>query len=94
MYNFNVNSRDRTLKTPLHLASLYGWDAIVDTLIRTGADIITRDSLGRSSIHFAASGSSSNILRLLIATKPELVNDNDHKKRTPLHYCVYNKTKN
>jgi len=55
MSGFNPNARDRTLKTPLHYASLHGHETIADTLLKAGADIMARDSLGRSSIHFAAS---------------------------------------
>ena len=89
---FNPNARDRTLKTPLHYSSLYGHESVSDTLIKAGSDLMARDSLGRSSIHFAASSPSALVLQLILATKPELVNDLDHKRRTPLHYCVWNST--
>jgi ankyrin repeat protein len=88
--NFNPNARDRLLRTPLHYAALHGWDAVADTLLRTGADILAKDSLGRSAIHFAACGSSSVLLTLLLTSRPELVNDLDHKRRCPLHYGVWN----
>jgi ankyrin repeat protein len=63
-------------------------------LLRTGGDIQARDSIGRSATHFAACGPSSILLSLMIATRPESVNDLDHKRRSPLHYCVWNSASN
>ena len=60
--NFNPNARDRSLKTPLHYAALHGWDAVADTLLRTGGDILAKDNIGRSSIHLACCGPSSVLL--------------------------------
>lgn len=60
--SFNPNARDKMLRTPLHYAALYGWDSVADTLLRAGADILAKDSLGRSSMHFAACGPSSIIM--------------------------------
>jgi ankyrin repeat protein len=94
MSGFNPNARDRLLRTPLHMAALYGWDGCADTLLRTGADVNARDSLGRSAVHFASCGPSAILLSLLIATRPELANDLDHKRRSPLHYCVWNSSQN
>ena len=36
---FNINARDKILRTPLHYSALYGWDGCCDALLRGGADI-------------------------------------------------------
>ena len=42
MEGFNVDARDRTLKTPLHYACLHGFETIADLFLKNGADIEAR----------------------------------------------------
>ena len=40
----DVNERDKRMRTPLHVAMIFGSDAMCDLLLRYGADIYARDS--------------------------------------------------
>ncbi len=40
---FSPNSRERSLKTPLHLACVNGHETVADLLIKCGAQLAAKD---------------------------------------------------
>ena len=90
MKGFKVNSRDRTLKTPMHYAALFGHSLVMDYLMKEGGDFKSKDCSGRNSLHFAACSWSSESIALILNMKPDLISCGDNIGRTPLHYAVWN----
>lgn len=58
-------------QTPLHLASSWGLEEIVQKLIECNADINAQDSGGRSALHVSISNQQSTITSLLMS-HPEI----------------------
>jgi ankyrin repeat protein len=89
-----VDTRDRLLRTPLHLACLGGNSVIAKMLLEFKADPFERDSSGRTSMHYACcTGSVVAALELtmiLCQRHTDLVHMKDHTGRTPLHYAIFN----
>ncbi len=82
----DVNARNKTRSTPLHLASSNSSIDDVRLLIQHGADVIARDEDHSTPLHLAASSyldTKGNIVRLLLAHGAN-VDDEDKKGRTPL----------
>jgi ankyrin repeat protein len=77
---------------PLHLAAQYTRKAKCVKLLLargSGQDVATRDSLGRSPLHYAAeAGSVKSVKVLLDAGASASPSDNFH--HTPLHYSKLN----
>jgi len=89
-----VDTRDRLLRTPLHLACLTGNSVIAKLLLEFNADPFERDSSGRTSMHYACcTGSVVAALELtmiLCYKNTDLIHMKDHTGRTPLHYAIFN----
>jgi hypothetical protein len=51
----DVTAQDKSLSTPLHLASSLGIPEIVQLLIERGADITAQDASRRTPLHLASS---------------------------------------
>ena len=89
---FSVYFRDKFLRTPLHLACQFGREVVADELLKAGAQILARDSIGRTCLHYAACSDSTNLVTLILGKEPDLVTARDTYGRTPLHYSVWNGT--
>ena len=89
---FSVYFRDKFLRTPLHLACQFGREVCADELIKAGSQILARDSIGRTCLHYAACSDSTNLVSLILGKEPDLVTARDTYGRTPLHYSVWNGT--
>lgn len=66
----DINRRDHTGRTPLHLACISSTPEIVQHLVDHGARIIARVADGRTALHLAAARGSVEIVRILV-TKSE-----------------------
>lgn len=51
----DVNARDESHSTPLHMASLSGSAESVQLLIENGADVTAQDQSNRTPLHLASS---------------------------------------
>lgn len=60
------DSRDEQGRTPLHLASCRGFEAIVNLLLEHGADPNKRDIVGNTPLHLAAVASNISVVTLLL----------------------------
>ena len=65
---------------------------ITDPKIKAGSQILARDSIGRTCLHYAACSDSTNLVSLILGKEPDLVTARDTYGRTPLHYSVWNGT--
>lgn len=61
-----VNTRDEQGLTALHVASIYGQDAILDLILKQGADPNCIDSNEMTSLHYACLKGHQNITLLLL----------------------------
>ncbi|KAL4864562.1 ankyrin repeat-containing domain protein [Aspergillus spectabilis] len=66
----DINRRDHTGRTPLHLATLSSTPAIVQCLVDHGSRITWRLADGRTALHLAAARGSVDMVRILL-TKSE-----------------------
>lgn len=90
-----VDARDGSLRTPLHEAILADNATVVHALLRRGADLKIKDSLGRSSLHHVAVSNqigSTPVKDSLISTifnaMETGINDLDQSEQTPLHVAM------
>ena len=88
----SVYFRDKFLRTPLHLACQFGREVCADELLKAGSQILARDSIGRTCLHYAACSDSTNLVTLILGKEPDLITARDTYGRTPLHYSVWNGT--
>ncbi|XP_065763528.1 nuclear factor NF-kappa-B p105 subunit isoform X3 [Muntiacus reevesi] len=64
-----INMRNDLYQTPLHLAVITRQEAVVEDLLRAGADLSLLDRLGNSVLHLAAQGGHDKILGILLKHK-------------------------
>ncbi|KAL4885830.1 ankyrin repeat-containing domain protein [Aspergillus karnatakaensis] len=62
----DVNRRDHTGRTPLHLACMTSTPDIVQYLVDNGARLIARVADGKTALHLAAARGSAEIVRILL----------------------------
>ncbi|RDW69000.1 ankyrin repeat protein [Aspergillus mulundensis] len=75
----DVNRRDHTGRTPLHLACLTSTPEVVQHLVDRGARLIARVADGRTALHLAAARGSVEIVRILL-TKSEQNEEEESRK--------------
>ena len=81
----NINVRNKSEWTPLHLAIEKGFYEIAKMLIEKGADVNAINNRGRAPLHF---NENLQILKLLIE-KGANINEKDKETGwTPLHFAV------
>ncbi|XP_066240806.1 nuclear factor NF-kappa-B p105 subunit isoform X3 [Saccopteryx leptura] len=64
-----INMRNDLYQTPLHLAVITKQEAVVEDLLRAGADLSLLDRLGNSVLHLAAEDGHDKILGILLKHK-------------------------
>jgi ankyrin repeat protein len=79
----NLNITDYEGRTPLHYASRYGHDAIIEFLLEKGLDVSQSDYDGATPLHQAAFGGHVNTVQLLLS-KGANTQAKDRKGKTPL----------
>jgi ankyrin repeat protein len=63
----NINLIDKDGKTLLHIASIYGWEELVDLLIYRGINIGAEDDQGAMAVEYAALNGHIGILKKLLS---------------------------
>nr|WDP79879.1 transient receptor potential cation channel subfamily A member 3 [Apostichopus japonicus] len=85
-----INESDRRGMTPLLLASKHGHHHVVRYLLKTGADISSRNSHEMTALSLAAMKGNVHVISVLLQFHSN-VNAQDKDWNTPLHICcIYN----
>lgn len=85
-----VNLTDELGRNPLQLACEHGYLAMVNVLIKAGADINHIDRLkGFSALHYAALRNNPKVLSFLLSRGADMTIQ-DSEGNFPLHYCAAN----
>lgn len=87
----DVMARGRNGLTSLHYAAMSGHEAILEYLLRMGANIEAVDQMfGWTPLHCAADNGHVEIVRLLLTHKASVDAKDDRVKWTPLHFAEIN----
>ncbi|XP_077447830.1 rabankyrin-5 [Stigmatopora argus] len=76
---------------PLHLASSWGLEEVVQCLLEFGANVNTQDAEGRTPIHAAISNQHNIIIQLLISHPDIRLNIRDRQGMTPFACAMTHK---
>ncbi len=87
---FSIFSRDKYLRTPFLISCQFGRLKAAEELLKYGSEIFAKDSIGRTSLHYAVCSDSSLLVKLIIEKEKSLIFSQDTYGRTPLHYVVFN----
>jgi len=79
----DVNARDPSGRTALHIAAQTNEPNMVKILIGWEADLNARNGLGRTALHIAAHEGLLDIVECLVREKAD-IHQKDHESRTPL----------
>ena len=85
---WDVNARIGYDSTPLHWASVGGYDDITETLINYGADVNAREKSGVTPLHKALKLGHTNIAKILIENGADLHARDYHNGDTPLDIAL------
>lgn len=84
-----VDSRDKSGRTPLSWAAGGAFQAVVKLLLETGkADINSKDNNGMTPLGWAAERGDEKVVQMLLETGKVDINSEDNSERTPLRCAV------
>ncbi|TGJ87163.1 hypothetical protein E0Z10_g1616 [Xylaria hypoxylon] len=86
-YHANVNAKDNTGRTPLHIA-LYRTREHVELLLEHGAKLDAVDIINRNALHFAVLSGRLDVVKLVLDKQPNFVNQKDAHGWTPLLWAL------
>ena len=81
---FDVNSKDEKERTPLSWAAECGKEAVVQIVIKQGAEVDSKDNKGRTPLSMSLIKISEPKIQLLIERDDVDINSRDQSGRTPL----------
>ncbi|XP_046848108.1 transient receptor potential cation channel subfamily A member 1-like [Xenia sp. Carnegie-2017] len=80
-----INEKEIDGYTPIHNAALKGFLESVRILLEYNADLNVFTNTSRSPLHCAVSSQNSDVVELILANEPALINKVDATGKTPLH---------
>ncbi|XP_071796931.1 uncharacterized protein [Asterias amurensis] len=80
----NVNIRDDSNWTPLHIAASVGQEDIVTVLVSKGAEVNSANSTGQTPLHYAASRDRQKVAEILLEHGAD-TNIAERVGATPMH---------
>ncbi|XP_046848681.1 transient receptor potential cation channel subfamily A member 1-like isoform X1 [Xenia sp. Carnegie-2017] len=80
-----INEKEIDGYTPIHNAALKGLLESVRILLEYNADLNVFTNTSRSPLHCAVSSQNSDVVELILANEPALINKVDATGKTPLH---------
>ena len=83
----DVNSRGLDNLTPLHMASLRGYEEVAHVLLENDADVTAQDDDGQTPLHVASREGHSEVVRTLLGHGASTA-DRDKAGLTPLHLAL------
>ncbi|KAJ3534758.1 hypothetical protein NM208_g7414 [Fusarium decemcellulare] len=83
----DINLRNHNGRSPLHLASSNGHDAIVKTLVGNGADIGAEDDANQTPLHFAAANGHEDVVEVLVE-RGARIDVRNGRGEMPLHLAA------
>jgi ankyrin repeat protein len=86
-----VNAKNSSGMTPLHLAAGNGHKDVAELLLAHGAEVNAKNSSGMTPLHLAAGNGHKDVAELLLAHGAE-VNAKDNFGNTPLHCATIPET--
>jgi ankyrin repeat protein len=84
----DVNERDESGRTALHVAAAQGQDAICGFLLENGAKKCLRDVKGRTALHCAAIAGNTAAISLLLRHNKDFQSYLDCERKSALHYAA------
>ncbi|XP_042856076.1 ankyrin-1-like isoform X2 [Penaeus japonicus] len=87
-----VNSRNKDLMTPLHLAAKAGQEKCCEILLSRRASPAEEDSNQNTPLHLAAMNGKAACCQVIVKRQPSVVNKRNGEEKTPLHNAVEKKS--
>lgn len=82
-----IGRRDRSLGTPLYVATKYGFTEVVEWLLENGADVNASGNYGYTPLHAT---SDPDVIKLILKKKPDLSVRPESQGQTPLQMAATN----
>ncbi|KAM3929137.1 uncharacterized protein RB166_006918 [Leptodactylus fuscus] len=84
----NIDIMSLTKRTPLHLAALNGQLDVCNSLLTMKADVYAADIQGQTPLHLAAENDHSEVVKLFLKHRPELVTSANMEGSTCAHIAA------
>ncbi|XP_067668072.1 serine/threonine-protein phosphatase 6 regulatory ankyrin repeat subunit A-like [Haliotis asinina] len=84
----DIESRDKTGKTPVMYAVQHGNKKVVDLLVRHGCNLSVVNDLGRNILHAACLSDNVDIVENLLSRGIAEIDGRDRMERTPVMYAA------
>ncbi|XP_074658298.1 transient receptor potential cation channel subfamily A member 1 homolog isoform X1 [Tubulanus polymorphus] len=83
-----IDSSDRYDNSPLHIAAMKGYLAIVKSLLDHGAQLDAKNEEEQTPLHLGAKYGRTKVVRELVRRNKMIVNDEDEDSNTALHLAA------
>lgn len=84
----SIDAMSLTKQTPLHMAALNGQLDVCSSLLNMKADVNATDIQGQTALHLAAQNDHSEVVKLFLKHKPELVTSANVEGSTCAHIAA------
>lgn len=88
--NCDVNSRDSSDRTPLHIAAVNGNLSIINTLIEAGANVNAQDAEGKTPLVKSIECNHDELVEVFVFAGADVNLRDKESSNTPLHWALSN----